>query len=102
MIHQKFFNYQFPKNQEGNNFFTNHTNQEAFDFSNMNDFEQNIFLYGQKKSGKTHLMNIWKERNNAIIFKNNFSSLLQSKSNIAIDDVLVSISEEKLFHLINH
>ena len=102
MIHQKFFNYQFPKNKDGNNFFTNHTNQEAFDFSHMSDFDQNIFLYGQKKSGKSHLMNIWKEKNNAIIFKNNFSDLLESKNNIAIDDALVTISEEKLFHLINH
>jgi len=102
MNFQNFFNYQFSTKIDKDNFFVNKTNQEAFDFSTLNNFDQNIFLYGPKKSGKTNLINIWKEKNNALIYNNNFNEIIKTNNNIAIDDVFLTISEEELFHIINH
>ena len=64
--------------------------------------DNNIFLYGPKKSGKSHLLNIWKENNNAIIFNNNFQEIINLKKNVAIDNILENVMEEKIFHIINH
>ena len=68
----------------------------------MEKFNQNIFLFGPKKSGKSYLASLWKEKNNAIWYNNNFSKIIKSKKNVVIDDILGSSSDENLFHLINH
>jgi chromosomal replication initiation ATPase DnaA len=99
---QKFFHYNFSIKNDESNFFVNKTNKKVFDISTLTNFNQNIFLYGPRKSGKTHLINIWKEKNKAVIYNNNFSELIKTKKNIGIDDALSLVSEEKLFHLINH
>ena len=59
MSNQKFFNYQFTEKKDQENFFVNETNQNAFDFSIIDNFDQNIFLFGPNKSGKSHLINIF-------------------------------------------
>ena len=102
MISQKYFNYHFSQQKDQENFFVNYTNQEAYNFSILKNFNNNIFLYGPHKSGKTHLINIWKEKNNALTYNDNFKEIISLKNNVAIDDALTSISEEKLFHIINH
>ena len=99
---QQIFKYHFSQNIKDENFFVNQTNQIAYDTTLSKNFEQNIFLYGPKKSGKTQLINTWSKYNDAIIYKDNFSEILNLKKNIAIDDVFDSISEENLFHIINH
>ena len=101
MISQKYFNYHFHENKDPDNFFVNRTNQQVFDIFVNNNFDHNIFLYAPKKSGKSHLLNIWREKNNALIYSKNFSEIIKSKKNIAIDDVFNS-SEEEIFHIINH
>ena len=45
---------------------------------------------------------MWKDKNNAISFNNNFSKIIDTKKNVVIDDVLGKVSDENLFHLINH
>ena len=102
MISQKYFNYHFSQQKDQENFFVNYTNQEAYNFSILNNFNNNIFLYGPHKSGKTHLINIWKEKNNALKYNDNFKEIISLKKNVAIDDTLTSVSEENLFHIINH
>lgn len=102
MSSQKYFHYYFSDSKYKDNFFVNQTNQKAFEFSNINNFDQNIFLFGSKKSGKTHLLNLWKIKNNALSLDNNYYEVLNSKCNIAIDDALTNVDEEKLFHIINH
>jgi len=102
MNFQQYFNYQFIEKKDENNYFVNDTNREAFDVISDNYFDQNIFLFAPKKSGKSHLINIWKEKNNALIFYKNFSKIIKSNNNIAVDDTLLSRSEEELFHIINH
>ena len=102
MNFQQYFNYQFIEKKDENNYFVNETNRDAFDVITDNNFDQNIFLFAPKKSGKSHLINIWKEKNNALIFYKNFSKIIKSNNNVAVDDTLLPRSEEELFHIINH
>jgi len=102
MNDQKIFNYQFSLKEDHENYFVNNTNQKAYDITIHEDFNQNIFLFGPKKSGKSYLARIWKEKNNAISFIDNFSKIIETKKNVVFDDVLNTSSEEDLFHLINH
>ena len=102
MTYQNFFNYKFSKKNDDDNFFVNFTNQNAYSIIINKIFEQNIFLLGPIKSGKSALLNIWKQKNNAIIFSNNFNQIINSKKNIAIDNILEQNSEEEIFHIINH
>ena len=102
MNYQKFFNYKFSSKNNHENYFVNQTNQKAYDLTNLDQFNQNIFLFGPKKSGKSYLASLWKDKNNAISFNNNFSKIIDTKQNVVIDDVLGEVSDENLFHLINH
>ncbi len=102
MSHQKIFNYQFSSNKTHENFFINQTNQKSYDLTILDKFDQNIFLYGPEKSGKSYLASLWKDKNNAISFDNNFSYIIESNKNVVVDDVLGRDSDENLFHLINH
>ena len=102
MINQKYFNYEFFENKDTNNFFVNHTNIDTYNILTNPLFVENIFLFGPKKSGKTHLINIWKDINDAIIYNNNFNSIIKTKKNVAIDNLLSNNNEEELFHIINH
>ena len=79
MSYQNFFNYQFLSKKDNENYFVNETNQKAYDLTVLEDFNQNIFLFGPKKSGKSHLVSIWKDKNNAIIYnKNNFNKIIKN------------------------
>ena len=102
MSYQKVFNYKFLSKNDHENYFVNQTNQKAYDITILENFNQNIFLFGPKKSGKSYLANLWKEKNNAILYNTNFSRLIESKNNIVFDDVLGKSSDENIFHLINH
>ena len=102
MSYQKIFNYQFTLKNDHENFFVNQTNQKAYDITNLEKFNQNIFLFGPKKSGKSHLVNLWKNKNNAICYNNNFSKIIEIKKNVVIDDALGNVIDENLFHIINH
>ena len=102
MISQNYFNYHFSINNDKENFYVNETNQQAFNAIIDNNFNQNIFLYAPEKSGKSHLLSIWKEKNNALLFHNNLTEIIQLNKNIAIDDLFQNFSEEDAFHIINH
>jgi len=102
MSYQKIFNYQFSPKNDHENYFVNQTNQKAYQLTILKKFNQNIFLFGPEKSGKSYLANLWKDINNAISYNNNFSEIIETKKNVVIDDVLGKSSEENLFHLINH
>ena len=102
MSYQKIFNYQFSSKNNHENYFVNMTNQKAYDLTILDNFNQNIFLFGPKKSGKSYLASLWKNKNNAILYNNNFSKIIETKKNVVIDDVLGKSSDENLFHLINH
>jgi chromosomal replication initiation ATPase DnaA len=102
MSNQIFFNYHFSSKKNSENYFVNQTNQKAYDLTMLDDLNQNIMLFGPKKSGKSHLASLWKNKNNAITYNNNFSKIIEVKRNVVVDDFLGTSSEENLFHLINH
>ena len=102
MNNQKVFNYHFSSIKDYQNYFVNQTNQKAYDLTMLDELNQNIMLFGPKKSGKSHLASLWKNKNNAISYNNNFSKIIELKRNVIVDDFLGTSSEENLFHLINH
>lgn len=100
---QTSFNYHLTENKDKENFFVNTTNKIAYNIIINNFFQQNLILYGENKSGKSHLINIWMKLNNAILFdNNNFDKIINKKNNVAIDDLISISSEEEIFHIINH
>ena len=100
---QTSFNYHLTENKDKENFFVNTTNKIAYNIIINNSFAQNLILYGENKSGKSHLINIWMKLNNAILFdNNNFDKIINNKNNVAIDDLTSISSEEEIFHIINH
>ena len=102
MTKQDFFNYNLKEIKDSTNFFVNSTNQETFDTIIKNKSLKNIFLYSPNKSGKSHLVNIWQKNNNAILYCHNLTEIIDTKQNVAIDDLFKNIIEEDIFHIINH
>ena len=100
MKEQKSFNYQFNQFINVENFFVNETNFYPFN-SLINNKNQNSFLFGPKKSGKSFLGQIWLKNNNAISLSNNFEFILSNKNNVLIDEIKLT-QEEEIFHIINH
>lgn len=64
-----------------------------------------LVIYGPSASGKTHLLNVWREETAAAPLSRETLSLPQGITSVMIDDALSLIgqkeSEEKLFHLYN-
>ena len=97
---QKIINYTFKDNISELNFFVNKTNFQAFN-SLINQESTFSFLYGPKKSGKSFLAHIWKNKHNANNLSNNFEDLIKKKDDILIDD-FHSFDQEIIFHLVNY
>ena len=102
MTYQNYFNYNLKEIKDSFNFFVNSTNLESYNVLINNNLIKNIFLKAPNKSGKSHLINIWKKNNNAILYNYNLKEILDSKKNVAIDNLFINIKEEHIFHIINH
>ena len=102
MTKQDFFNYNLKEIKDSTNFFVNFTNKETFNTIIINKSLKNIFLNAPSKSGKSHLVNIWKKNNNAILYSHNLSEIIDTNKNVAIDNLFINIIEEDIFHIINH
>ena len=100
MNKQNIISYRFKDNINELNFFVNETNFDAFNRL-INQEITFTFLYGPKKSGKSFLAHIWKNKFNAKKLSNNFEVLIKNKDNILIDD-LQSFDQEIIFHLVNY
>ena len=85
---QKFFNYSLKPQLNIENYFISQSNEKTFNML-MNNNNNNIFLCGPKKSGKTHLGSMWKKKFHAIKYNNNFQNIIENKKNIFIDDVFL-------------
>jgi len=97
---QKIISYQFKDNINELNFFVNETNFHAFNRL-INEESPFSYLHGPKKSGKSFLAHIWKNKYNANKLSNNFEELIKKKNNILIDD-FHSFDQEIIFHLVNY
>ena len=100
MNKQKIISYTFNDNINDSNFFVNETNFDAF--NRLINLESRFtFLYGPKKSGKSFLAVIWKNKYKANKLSNNFEDLIKKKNDILIDD-FHSFDQEIIFHLVNY
>jgi len=102
MTHQDYFNYNLKEIRDSSNFFVNSTNLNSYNIVINNNTIKNIFLKAPNKSGKSHLINMWVKKNNAILYKSNLKDIIDLKKNVAIDNLFVKIEEENIFHIINH
>ena len=100
MNKQKIISYQFKDNINELNFFVNETNCNAFNRL-INQESTLSFLYGPKKSGKSFLADIWKNKYNANKLSNNFEELIKKNDNILVDD-FHTFDQEIIFHLVNY
>tara|TARA_B100001057_G_scaffold143741_1_gene143500 strand:+ start:822 stop:1478 length:657 start_codon:yes stop_codon:yes gene_type:complete len=107
MTEQQIFNFKSSSTYLEANFIQDTSNIEALNyFSNFPKWENKLInLYGEKKSGKTFLLNIFKKKHNFLYIDNtielekNFESLF-CEEKLIIDNIL--IGENKMFSLINH
>tara|TARA_Y100000590_G_scaffold461736_1_gene624005 strand:- start:1379 stop:2011 length:633 start_codon:yes stop_codon:yes gene_type:complete len=102
MNQQTYFKFDNREDLDPSSFFVNGTNIEAFSLINQKQLNENILLIGPKKSGKTHLANIWKINNNAIVYDNNIDEIISQNKNVLVDNLFINLDEENIFHLINH
>lgn len=117
----KQFEFNFYENEDiynPNSFIIYNENIEAYYYLNQDnipflDKSQIIFLTGEKKSGKTYLGHIWKQRHNAkfinydnfkLAFENfsiNISKNIEYYEYYILDNFENNFDEEKLFFLLN-
>ena len=101
-MEQFFFNYDLRPNFSIHDYFVGKSNIEAYNLLINNKNNNNIFLIGPPKSGKTHLALIWQKKFNALTYDNNIKKILENTSNVIIDNIFNNINEEDIFHIINH
>ena len=107
MTEQQIFNFDSNSIYSEENFIQDSSNLEAFNYlSRFPKWENRLInLYGEKKSGKTFLLNILKNKENFFYinhdedFQKNFDSLFLKKK-LIIDNI--SIDENLMFSLINN
>ena len=102
MNEQIFFDFKTNSLLDINSFFVNRTNEKAFSLITNGNFFENIILVGPRKSGKSHLANIWRNNKKALIFKNNIDEIISQNKNVLIENLFHDFDEEKIFYLINH
>ena len=76
MNKQNIFKFNFQSKKNYLDFYINNTNELAYK-GIINKNNKYIFLKGPKKSGKSHLANLWKRTYKAIIFNNNFNYIIK-------------------------
>ena len=107
MTEQQIFNFDSNSIYSEENFIKDSSNLEAFNYLlKFPNWENRLInLYGEKKSGKTFLLNILKNKENYFYinhdeeFQKNFDSLFLKKK-LIIDNI--SIDENVMFSLINN
>ena len=107
MTDQQIFNFDSNSIYSEENFIKDSSNLEAFNYlSKFPKWENRLInLYGEKKSGKTFLLNILKNKKNFFYLNHenelekDFDSLFL-KEKLIIDNI--SINENKMFSLINN
>mgnify|MGYP000212208644 FL=1 len=100
MNEQIFFDFKTNSLLDINSFFVNRTNEKAFSLITNGNFFENIILVGPRKSGKSHLANIWRNNKKALIFKNNIDEIISKNNNVLIENLFYDLDEEKIFYLI--
>ena len=107
-IDQTIIKFDYDKNFKNDDFYLSKSNKHVFDFLNIwPKWERNfVNVTGEKFSGKTHLMNIFLNKNKGIKFQgksleNDDLKKIKIYENIVIENLSSDIDEKLLYSLFN-
>ena len=107
-LDQTIIKFDYDKNFRNDDFYLSKSNKHVFDFLNIwPKWEKNfVNVTGQKFSGKTHLMNIFLNKNKGIKFegkslKNDDLKNIKIYENIVIENLSSEVDEKLLYSLFN-
>ena len=107
-LRQQLFNFEFNKSFNSNDFFVSESNFYAYNLLlSWPNWEKKIInIYGEQYSGKTHLIEIFLEKNKGLIIdinklKNYDLEKLRFNQNIIIDNISEKLDESLFYSLID-
>ena len=105
---QTIIKFHYDKNFNNEDFYLSKSNKHVFDFLNIwPKWDKNfVNVIGEKLSGKTHLMNIFLQKNKGIKFEGKFLrnddlKKIKIHENIIIENLSLDIDEKLLYSLFN-
>ena len=107
-LDQTIIKFDYDKNLKNEDFYLSKSNKHIFDFLNMwPKWEKNfVNVIGEKFSGKTHLMNIFLQKNKGIKFdgkslRNDDLKTIKIYENVVIENLSSDVDEKLLYGLLN-
>ena len=107
-LDQTIIKFDFDKNFKNEDFYLSKSNKHVFDFLNIWPKWENNFVnvIGEKLSGKTHLMNIFLQKNKGIKFhgkslRDDDLKKIKIYENVIIENLSSDIDEKLLYSLFN-
>ena len=107
-LNQTIIKFDYDKNFKNEDFYLSKSNKHVFDFLNKwPKWEKNfINVVGEKLSGKTHLMNIFLQKNKGIMFdgkslSNDDLKTIKIYENVVIENLSSDVDEKLLYGLLN-
>ena len=107
-LDQTIIEFDYDKNFKSDNFYLSKSNKHVFDFLNMwPKWEKNfVNISGEKLSGKTHLINIFLQKNKGIKFDgksfgDDDLKKIKIYENIIIENLSSDVNEKLLYSLFN-
>ena len=107
-LDQTVIKFDYDKNFKNEDFYLSKSNKHVFDFLNIwPKWERNfVNVSGEKLSGKTHLMNIFLQKNKGIKFEgkslqNDDLKKIKIYENIVIENLSSEVNEKLLYSLFN-
>ena len=107
-LDQTIIKFDYDKNFKNDDFYLSKSNKHVFDFLNIwPKWERNfVNVIGEKLSGKTHLMNIFLQKNKGIKFegkslRNDDLKKIKIYENIIIENLSSDVDEKLLYSLLN-
>ena len=107
-LNQQLLKFDLRQNYHNEDFYVNKSNFYAFSLiESWPKWEKNIVnIYGEKYSGKTHISNIFKKKNNGLKlqtseFNNKYLKEFKIYENIILDDFTENIDENLMYTLFN-
>ena len=105
---QRIIKFDYDKNFNNEDFYLSKSNKHVFDFLNIWPRWDNNFVnvIGEKLSGKTHLMNIFLQKNKGIKLEgkslnNDDLKKIKIYENVIIENLVSNVDEKLLFSLFN-
>ena len=107
-LDQTIIKFDYDKNLKNEDFYLSKSNKHIFDFLNMwPKWEKNfVNVIGEKFSGKTHLMNIFLQKNKGIMLdgkslRNDDLKTIKIYQNVVIENLSSDVDEKLLYGLLN-